>query len=105
MPIQVSIYLSEADKCKRTPLHRAVVEYLYRENIAGATVIRAVGGFTGRGPLKTGVGGHGHRKLPLIVTFIDTEPHVRKVLPHLRELVGNRLIVKEKVALQHGVLD
>ncbi len=105
MPIQVSIYLNEADQWKRRPLHAAIVQCLHTHNIAGATVIRAIGGFTGRGPLKTRVGGRRNGKLPLIVTFIDTEANVRKVLPQLSELVGHRLIVQEKVVIRHGVLD
>src|SRR5512141_1796644 len=99
MAIQVSIYVSEADKWQRRPLHTAVLQQLHAANIAGATVIRASAGFTGRGPLKTGLGGHGRRKLPLVLTFIDTEAHVREVLPRIAKMVGSRLIVRQKVQI------
>lgn len=103
MTTQVSIFLNEADKYKDRALHWAILEYLHSANIAGATVLRAYAGFTGRGPLKTGLGGHGAEELPLVLTFIDTEDHVKEVLPQLVEMVGNRLIVQEAVQVLHGL--
>jgi PII-like signaling protein len=105
MAVQISIYLNEADEWQRRPLHLAILNYLRQENVAGATVIHAVAGFTGRSKVQTttlvDVGG----KLPLILTFIDTDEHVSRVLPKLREMAAHRLIVREEVIIEQGSLE
>lgn len=58
--IQISIYLSEADEWHRRPLHLELLKYLRDQQIAGATVLHAVAGFTGRGRVKTTTLGHFH---------------------------------------------
>ena len=105
MAVQISIYLNEADEWHRRPMHIQILNYLREENVAGATVIHAVAGFTGRSRVQSSslvdVGG----KLPLIVTFIDTDEHVTRVLPTLKEMAAHRLIVRENVVLEQGSLD
>jgi PII-like signaling protein len=105
MAVQISIYLNEADEWHRRPLHIQILNYLREENVAGATVIHAVAGFTGRSRVQSSslvdVGG----KLPLIVTFIDTDEHVSRVMPRLREMAANRLIVREEVIIEQGSLE
>ncbi len=103
MASQVSIYLNEADRHGDRHLYWAILEYLHKSKIAGATVLRAYAGFTGRGPLKTRLGGRGAEELPLLLTFIDTEEHINEVLPHLAEMVGERLIVQESIDVRHGL--
>jgi PII-like signaling protein len=44
-------------------------------------------------------------KLPVIITFVDTDEHVRRVLPTLKEMAAHRLIVRENVVLEQGSLD
>ena len=46
--IQVSIYLNESDEWHRRPLHLELLKFLREQEIAGATVLHAVAGFTGR---------------------------------------------------------
>jgi PII-like signaling protein len=105
MAVQVSIYLNEADEWQRRPLHLQILNYLRQENVAGATVIHAVAGFTGRRKVQTStlvdVGG----KLPLILTFIDTDEHVGRVMPKLREMAADRMIVREEVIIEQGSLE
>jgi PII-like signaling protein len=103
MASQVSIYLNETDKYEDRPLHWAILEYLHTSKIAGATVLRAYAGFTGRGPLKTGLGGRGAEELPLVLTFIDSEAHIDEVMPQLAKMAGNRLIVQQSVEVRHGL--
>jgi uncharacterized protein len=103
MACQVTIYLNEADRFGDRNLYWAILEYLHKSKIAGATVLRAYAGFTGRGPLKTRLEGHGAEELPLLLTFIDTEQHVDEVMPQLSEMVGDRLIVQETIDVRHGL--
>jgi PII-like signaling protein len=44
-------------------------------------------------------------KLPVIIVFVDTDEHVSRVLPTLREMASHRLIVRENVVLEQGNLD
>jgi len=105
MAVQVTIYLNEADEWHRKPLHMEILNYLRSENVAGATVLHAVAGFTGRSKVHTTSLVEAGGKLPLIITFIDTDEHVNRVMPRLREMAAHRLIVRENVVIEQGSLD
>jgi PII-like signaling protein len=100
--VQVSVYLNEADEWHRRPLHLEMLKYLREQEVSGATVLHAVAGFTGRGRVKTSTLVDAGGKLPLVLTFIDTDEHVDRVLPHIREMAPHRLVVSEKVTLESG---
>ncbi|MGI9103214.1 MAG: DUF190 domain-containing protein [Terriglobales bacterium] len=105
MAVQVSIYINEADEWQRKPLHMEILNYLRKENVAGATVLHAVGGFTGRQRVHTSSLVDAGGKLPLIIIFIDTDEHVQRVMPTLREMAAHRLIVRENVVIEQGSLE
>jgi PII-like signaling protein len=44
-------------------------------------------------------------KLPVIIIFVDRDEHVNRVLPTLKEMAAQRLIVRENVVLEQGNLD
>lgn len=101
--VQVTIYLNEADEWERKPLYLEILRYLRRESVAGATVFHAVAGFTGRQRLETTHLVDAGGKLPVVLTFIDTEEHVGRVMPKLKEMAAQRLIVWEKVNIEQGL--
>jgi uncharacterized protein len=105
MAVQVTIYLNEGDQWHRRPLHLEILNYLRKENVFAATATHCVAGFLGRQRLETAhlieTGG----KLPVIITFVDTDEHVSRVLPALREMAAHRLIVRENVVLEQGNLE
>jgi len=103
--IQVSIYLNESDEWHRRPLHLELLKFLREQEIAGATVLHAVAGFTGRGRVKTTSLVDAGGKLPLVLTFVDTAEHIDRVLPKVKQMAGHRLIVKETVTIEAGELD
>ena len=105
MAVQVTLYLNEADEWHKRPLHLEILNYLRSENVAGATVFHAVAGFTGRGRVKTTSLVDAGGKLPLVIIFVDTDEHVQRVLPKLREMAAHRLIVRENVVIEQGSLD
>ncbi len=98
--VQVTIYLNEADQWKHRPLHLELLKYLREQEIAGATVLHAVAGFTGHSRVKTSTLVDAGGKLPLVFTFIDKEDHVQRVMPQIKEMAGHRLIVREKVVIE-----
>ncbi len=105
MAVQITIYLNEADEWRRKPLHLEILKYLRDENVAGATVFHAVAGFTGRSRVHTTTLVEAGGKLPVVITFVDTDEHVNRVLPKLREMAAQRLIVRENVVIEQGSLE
>ena len=103
MAVQVTIYISEADEWQRKPLYMELLNYLRKENVAGATVLHAVGGFTGRERVHTSSLVDAGGKLPLVLTFVDTDEHVARVMPKLKEMAAGRLIVRETVQIEQGL--
>jgi uncharacterized protein len=103
--VQVSVYLNEADEWHRKPLHLELLKYLREQQIAGATVLHAVAGFTGRGRVKTSTLVDAGGKLPLVLTFVDNASQVERVLPRVKEMAGRRLIVRENVTIEAGEVE
>jgi PII-like signaling protein len=105
MAVQVTIYLNESDRWQGKPLHLAILNYLREENVFGACVLHAVAGFLGRQRVKTSHLVDAGGKLPVMIVFVDTDEHVSRVLPKLKEMAAHRLIVRENVMLEQGNLD
>lgn len=87
------LFVNEADVWHNRPLYQAIVERLHQLQIAGATV-------------QTGLMGFGHHMRmhhkglfgiaddrPITIMAIDEESKLRAVLPELREMVREGLIV------------
>ena len=105
MAVQVTIYLNEADQWHHRPLHLEILNYLRRENVYAATAIHVVAGFLGRHQVQTSHLVDAGGKLPVIVSFVDTDEHVNRVLNTLKEMAAHRLIIRENVVLEQGSLD
>jgi uncharacterized protein len=105
MAVQVTIYLNESDKWQGRPLHMAILNYLHDENVFAACTFHAVAGFLGRQRVKTSHLVDAGGKLPIVIIFVDTDEHVSRVLPTLKEMAAHHLIVRENVVLEQGSLD
>jgi len=105
MAVQVTIYLNEADQWHHRPLHMEILRYLRSENVYAATAVHCVAGFLGRQKVETAHLVETGGKLPVIIIFVDTDEHVSRVLPTLKEMASHRLIVRENVVLEQGNLD
>jgi len=93
----VSVFINESDEWRRKPLHLELMRLLHDEGLAGATVLRAVAGFTGKeGVQTTSLVDVGH-KMPLVVQFVDSPENVARVLPRVREMAPRRLITLAEV--------
>ena len=100
--LRISIYINEADEWRHRPLHLEVLRMLHDRGIAGGTVLRAVAGFTAKGEVVTTSLVDAGGKLPLVIEFIDSAEKVEAVIPELKEMAGNRLIVRERVQSLDG---
>jgi PII-like signaling protein len=94
--VQITMYLNESDKWPQ------ILQMLRSENVAGASAFHAVGGFNGRNRVHTSGLVEAGGDLPVILIFVDIEEHITRVLPKLRELAPDRLIVRENVVIEQG---
>jgi PII-like signaling protein len=91
------VIISEDDKWEGEPLYEAIVKRLIMTDIAGATVYKAIAGY---GPhkryhKKKTLATHG--ELPILITVMDTDEKIKKVIPILDELVGEGIVVLSDV--------
>jgi hypothetical protein len=105
MAVQVTMYLHEDDQWQHRSLHLEILKYLREENVYGAVAYHAVAGFMGRMRLKTATLVDAGGKLPVVVSFVDTDEHIQRVMPRLKEMASHRLIVRENVVVEQGDLD
>lgn len=103
--VQVTLYLNEADQWHHRPLHLEILSFLRRENVFAATAVHAVAGFLGRHKVETAHLVDAGGRLPVIIIFVDTDEHVNRVMPTLKEMAAHRLIVRENVVIEQGSLD
>lgn len=97
--IRISVYINEADEWHHRPLYLEVLRMLHARGVTGGTVLRAVAGFTAKGSVETTSLVDAGGKLPLVIEFIDSAEKVESVLPELRAMVRERLIVRERVEI------
>jgi uncharacterized protein len=105
MAVQVTIYLTEGDSWHHQPLHLEILKYLRQENVYGAVALHAVAGFLGRNRVHTAHLVEAGGELPVVLSFVDTDEHVGRVLPKLKEMAVHRLIVRENVIIEQGSFD
>jgi uncharacterized protein len=105
MAVQVTIYLNESDQWHHHPLYAEILNYLRAENVYAATALHAVAGFLGRQQVRTSHLVDAGGQLPVIIVFVDTDEHVVRVLPKLKEMAAHRLMVRENVVIEQGSLD
>ena len=105
MAVQVTMYLTEGDSWRHRPLHLEILKYLREENVFGTVAFHAVAGLLGRGKLHTAHLVEAGGDLPVVLSFVDSDEHVSRVMPRLKEMAAHRLIVRENVVLEQGSLD
>lgn len=91
------IHFGEGDKCQGKPLHEAIVAKCQELGIAGATVYRGIEGYG----TSTRIHHASHWSLskdaPIMVSVIDTEEQINKLIPHLDTMVTEGLIATSNV--------
>ena len=89
------IHFSERDKYEGKRLYEAVVQKCRDLSIAGATVFRGLEGYGESAEI------HRHHLVthdqPIVVTIIDSEENIRRLLPVVEEMVDTGLIAMSDV--------
>ena len=94
----VRIFIGDSDRWHHQSLHRALLERLRREGIAGATVFHGIAGFGARSIIHTANIVDLSGDLPVLIEVVDDDDHIQKLLPILDEmLTGGALVTMEKV--------
>jgi uncharacterized protein len=90
------IHFGEDDKWRNKPLYEAIVTKCRELDVAGASVFRGIEGY--------GASTLIHKKhllrssdCPIMVSVIDTEENIRKLIPALDEMVDEGLIAMSDV--------
>ena len=84
------LHFSESDKHQGKRLYEAIVQKCRDLSIAGATVFRGVEGYGESAEI------HRHHLVghdqPIVVTIVDSEENIRRLLPVIEEMVDTGLI-------------
>lgn len=91
------IHFGETDKWKDKPLYEAIIQKCRELDIAGATVFRGVEGYGASTLIHRSHLLSRSSDLPIMVSVIDTEEKVRKLLPLLDDMVDEGLIAMSDV--------
>jgi len=92
------IHFGEDDKWQGKPLYRAIVEKCRELDIAGATVFRGIEGYGASTLIRKP-----HHLLsfshdaPVMVSVIDSDEKIRKLIPQLDAMVADGLIAISEV--------
>jgi len=102
--VLLRVFIGEADRRDGRPLYQWLLEYLRREKISGATVLRGIAGFGATSHLHTANILRLSHDLPIVIETVDTEENIQRVLPEIEKAIGGGLITMEKIrVIRYGV--
>ena len=91
------IHFGEDDKWQNKPLYRAIVEKCKELDIAGATVLRGIEGYGASTLVRRSDHLLFSHDAPIMVSVIDSEEKIQKLLPILDEMVDEGMIAMSEV--------
>jgi PII-like signaling protein len=88
----VRVHFSQKDQWNSKPLHEAILSVCMDLGLAGATVYQGIEGF--------GLSAHIHHSSiwpgsndpPIMISIIDREEQIARLLPHLDEMVSEGVV-------------
>jgi uncharacterized protein len=91
------IHFTEADKWEGEALYKSIVAKCMELGIGGATVFRGVEGFGASARIYHARSLSISKNAPVMVTVIDTEEQIQKLLPHLDRMIQGGLVASSRV--------
>jgi uncharacterized protein len=91
------IHFGEADKWQGKPLHEAIVSKCMELGMAGATVYRGIEGYGASSRIHHTSHWKFSRDAPILLTVIDREEQIEKLIPHLDAMVEEGLVAMSRV--------
>ena len=95
--LEVKIFIDTEDLYESSALHESILRYLLHHGIKGATLFRGVMGFGAHHHLHEPRRFAASDAVPMMIVFVDDEEIVRKVLPALKEMIAEGLIIAHTV--------
>jgi PII-like signaling protein len=87
------IFIGENDKWNGKPLHRALIESMRTNDIAGVTVYQGILGYGANRRIHKDSALHLSHDRPVMLSVVDTEERLRAFLPVLDDMVKQGLVV------------
>jgi PII-like signaling protein len=91
------IYIGEDDKWRDKPLHRALIESLRANDIAGVTIYQGIAGYGANRRLHKEKAFGFSKDKPIMLSVVDSEEKIRAFLPILDDMIGAGLVVLSDV--------
>lgn len=95
--LAVTIYLGESDQWQGMPLYSAIIRLLRDQGCAGATVTRAIAGYGAGARLHESGALRWSSDASIVIQVIDQPDRLRRLLPHLQEMLNGGLITAQEV--------
>jgi PII-like signaling protein len=86
------IYIDTLDKYKGAPLWEELLKEVKSENIAGATVFKAIAGIGAFTEIRSFNVWALSQELPLVVEIIDNDEKIRNFIEHIDNMLENALV-------------
>lgn len=93
----MSIHFTERDRWEGKPLYKAIVDRCLALGLSGATVYRAVEGFGASARIYHDSSLSISADVPIMVTIIDSEESILRLLPYLDQIIAGGLIATSTV--------
>ncbi|HXY36672.1 MAG TPA: DUF190 domain-containing protein [Planctomycetaceae bacterium] len=97
--ILLRIFIGESDRFANERLYDAIVGKARELGLAGATVLRGTEGFGAHSVVHSTSLLEMSTDLPIVIEIVDTEEQVKRLLPHLEEMVQEGMITMEYVVI------
>lgn len=91
------IHFGEDDQWQGKPLHEAIVAKCLELGMAGATVYRGIEGYGASTRIHRASHWKFSKDAPIMLSIIDTEEQIEKLMPHLDVMVEEGLIAMSSV--------
>jgi PII-like signaling protein len=91
------IHFTEADKWQGEPLHKALVAKCLELGLASAIVYRGVEGFGASARIYHARSLSISKNAPIMMSVVDTEEQIQKLLPHLDQMIAGGLVASSIV--------
>lgn len=95
--VLLRIFIGESDTFQGKPLHKYLLEMFKKEGLAGATVLRAVGGYGKTSRLHTTSVLRLSTDLPIVIEVADKKEKIEAIKPKLEGVINGGLITEEKI--------
>ncbi|MFB9834017.1 DUF190 domain-containing protein [Actinoallomurus acaciae] len=101
--LRLTILVGETDQWHGRPVHVQIVHRAREAGLAGASVLRGVGGYGASSHIHSGhLLGRGI-ELPIAIVIVDREDAIRAFLPQLDQLMGDGLVILDDVQAHRHV--